>query len=68
MSQNIEEAKIFATTQSKKLAERIAKSYGIPLGNIHLQRFKDGDSAQALQAYNKIMGQCMKCHREIRHW
>jgi len=33
-----------------------------------LQRFKDGDSAQAAQAYSKIMGQCMKCHREIRNW
>jgi hypothetical protein len=33
-----------------------------------LQRFKSGDSAQAAQAYTKIMGQCMKCHREIRNW
>ena len=33
-----------------------------------LERFKDGDSTQAVQAYTKIMGQCMKCHREIRHW
>jgi len=33
-----------------------------------LQRFKAGDSTQAVQAYTKIMGQCMKCHREIRNW
>ena len=33
-----------------------------------LERFKAGDSAQAVQAYTKIMGQCMKCHREIRNW
>ena len=33
-----------------------------------LQRFKAGDSTQAVQAYTKIVGQCMKCHREIRHW
>jgi hypothetical protein len=33
-----------------------------------LERFKSGDSAQAVQAYTKIMGQCMKCHREIRNW
>ena len=33
-----------------------------------LKRFKSGDSAQAAQAYTKIMGQCMKCHREIRNW
>jgi hypothetical protein len=33
-----------------------------------LERFKAGDSTQATQAYTKIMGQCMKCHREIRNW
>lgn len=33
-----------------------------------LERMKDGDSTQAVQAYTKIMGQCMKCHRETRNW
>ena len=33
-----------------------------------LERFKSGDSTQAVQAYTKIMGQCMKCHRETRNW
>ena len=33
-----------------------------------LQRFKAGDPAQAVQAYTKIMGQCMKCHKEMRNW
>jgi len=33
-----------------------------------LQRYKTGDSAQAVQAYTKILGQCMKCHRETRDW
>ncbi len=33
-----------------------------------LQRYKDGDSTQAVQAYTKILGQCMKCHRETRNW
>ena len=33
-----------------------------------LERFKNGDSTQAVQAYTKIMGQCMKCHREMRNW
>ena len=33
-----------------------------------LERFKVGDPTQAVQAYTKIMGQCMKCHREIRNW
>lgn len=33
-----------------------------------LERFKEGDATQAVQAYTKIMGQCMKCHREMRNW
>ena len=33
-----------------------------------LQRYKSGDSTQAVQAYTKILGQCMKCHRETRNW
>ena len=33
-----------------------------------LARFKSGDSVQAVQAYTKIMGQCIKCHRETRNW
>ena len=33
-----------------------------------LERFKSGDSVQAVQAYTKIMGQCIKCHRETRNW
>jgi len=33
-----------------------------------LQRFKSGDPTQAVQAYTKIVGQCMKCHKEIRNW
>ena len=33
-----------------------------------LERFKSGDSPQAVQAYTKIMGQCMQCHKEIRNW
>jgi hypothetical protein len=33
-----------------------------------LERFKSGDSGQAAQAYTKIVGQCMQCHREVRNW
>jgi len=33
-----------------------------------LQRFKSGDSNQAVQAYKKILEQCMKCHRQTRNW
>ena len=37
------EAKIFACSQSKDLAERIAKSYGIELGNVTLSHYSDGE-------------------------
>ena len=30
------------------------------------ERFADGDAVQALQAYSKISGQCMKCHVNLR--
>ena len=32
------------------------------------ERFTDGDAVQALQAYSKISGQCMKCHVNLRKW
>ena len=32
------------------------------------ERFADGDAVQALQAYSKISGQCMKCHVNLRKW
>ncbi len=32
------------------------------------ERFVDGDAVQALQAYSKISGQCMKCHVNLRKW
>lgn len=37
------EAKIFACHNSKELAEKIAKSYGIPLGKVTLSRYSDGE-------------------------
>ena len=33
-----------------------------------LQRFKNGDATQAVQAYQKILGQCMACHQQTRNW
>jgi len=32
------------------------------------ERFMNGDAVQALQAYSKIAGQCMKCHVNLRKW
>jgi len=50
-----------------KMTDKIVKKINQKSLTI-LQRFKAGDKAQALQAYTKIMGQCMKCHQEIRKW
>ena len=36
-------AKIFAGTGSQKLAEKICKSYGCPMGKISIQKFSDGE-------------------------
>jgi len=49
MSKKREEAKIFAISQSKDLAEKIAKKYGVPLGKMHLQHFKDGEFKPSFQ-------------------
>ena len=38
-----ERARIFSGTESKYLAERIAKSYGGRLGNCNVQKFSDGE-------------------------
>lgn len=37
------EAKIFACSQSKVLAEKIAKHYGIELGNVSFSHYSDGE-------------------------
>ena len=37
------EAKIFTCSQSKVLAEQIAKSYGVKLGNVITSRYSDGE-------------------------
>jgi len=33
-----------------------------------LQRFKNGDPNQAVQAYKKILEQCVACHQQTRNW
>ena len=37
------EAKIFACNQSQELAEKIAKTYGVPLGNVITSTYSDGE-------------------------
>lgn len=55
------------TNNKVKLTNQIVKKINQKALTI-LERFKSGDSAQAVQAYNKITQQCMQCHSEIRHW
>jgi ribose-phosphate pyrophosphokinase len=43
MSHNEPEAKIFACSNSTYLAEKIAQSYGIPLGKVTLSAYSDGE-------------------------
>ncbi len=43
MPKKREKAKIFSCSQSQDLAMNIAQAYGVPLGNIELERFKDGE-------------------------
>jgi len=40
--------KIFACRQSTDLAKKIAKSYGLPLGNVIISKFSDGEFQPAL--------------------
>ncbi len=42
-SKKIKEAKIFAASQSKDLAKKIAKALNTELGKMELERFKDGE-------------------------
>lgn len=39
----VTEAKIFACSQSQELAEKIAKTYGTPLGNVITSTYSDGE-------------------------
>ncbi len=43
MSYQVPEPKFFACTKSRELAEKIAKSYGTALGNVHISRYSDGE-------------------------
>ncbi len=43
MSQEITEAKIFTCSQSKELANKIAKTYGVDLGNVITSTYSDGE-------------------------
>ncbi len=42
-SKKFKEVKLFASSQSRDLAKKIANALDIPLGKVELQRFKDGE-------------------------
>ena len=48
MENNRLSPKIFACRQSRVLAEKIAKSYGVELGNVEISNFSDGEFQPAL--------------------
>lgn len=41
--------KIFACSQSEELAKKIAQNFGAPLGNVHIERFSDGEFQPAFE-------------------
>ncbi len=50
-----------------KMSNKIKKKIKQKAEDIE-ERFADGDPVEALQAYNKITQQCLKCHVQIRKW
>jgi len=55
------------TNNKVQMSNRIKKKIKKKTQDI-LERFKDGDAKQALQAYTKITQQCMDCHTQLRKW
>lgn len=46
---NMNDVKLFSGTNSRYLAEKIADYYGLPLGEISVQRFSDGEMQATIQ-------------------
>lgn len=55
------------TNNKVQMSNRIKKKIIRKTKDI-IERFRDGDATQALQAYSKITGQCMACHTQLRKW
>jgi len=55
------------TNNKVKMTNKIKKTINRKAKDI-IERFKDGDAVQALQAYTKITKQCMECHTQLRKW
>ncbi len=50
-----------------RMSEKIAKKIDKKTLEI-IQRFAEGDTIQALQAFSKITEKCMECHTQLRSW
>ena len=50
-----------------RMSDKIAKKIDKKTLMI-IQRFAEGDTHQALQAFAKITEQCMECHTQLRNW
>jgi len=55
------------TNNKVQMTNRIKKNINKKTQDI-LERFKDGDPKQAMQAFTKITKQCMECHTQLRKW
>jgi len=51
------------TAMKKRIQRRI-----VQYSDDIISRFGDGDVIQAVQVYNKITLECMKCHTSLRKW
>jgi predicted DNA-binding protein YlxM (UPF0122 family) len=48
---------------SNKITKKIDKK-----ASMIIERFAEGDTVQALQAFSKVTEQCMECHTQLRNW
>jgi DNA repair ATPase RecN len=55
------------TNNKVQMTNKIKKKINKKTQDI-LERFRDGDAIQALQAFTKITKQCMECHTQLRKW
>lgn len=55
------------TNNKVQMSNKIKKTINKKARDI-IERFRDGDAVQALQAYTKITKQCMECHTQLRKW
>lgn len=55
------------TNNKVQMSNKIKKKINRKAKDI-VERFRDGDAIEALQAFTKITKQCMECHTQLRKW